>query len=222
MKTKSLTSGGALAAMICAAALTAGTASAQGEIEVRSSRISAKDPDLAARRLAGSTTTPISPGSYVQTVARFPTVVLGSASYQMSGTGPAFAAPPAQQLNDRIPAVDLLPSFVGGDSLLNVADNFPGDPTQAGTIDNGRFRGAATNDSIRFTSPFDFPVIGVAGPGSSPGIAGPGAIPTQGVIIPGQTQGALRSIGVPSGSSSGTVSTGGGSARGSLRLGGSR
>lgn len=222
MKMKTLTSGGALAAMICAAALTAGPASAQGQIEVRSSRINSKDPDVAARRLTGSTATRISGGSTIQAVARFPNVVLGSVSYQMATAGPAAAAPSGIALNERIAAVNLLPSFVGGDSLLNIADNFPGDPTQAGTIGNGGLSGTVTNDSIRFTNPIDSPFIGIAGPGSSPGIAGPGAIPTQGAIIPGLTSGGLRSIGIASGSSSGTISTSGGSARGSLRLGGGR
>jgi hypothetical protein len=209
-----------MAALFCAGFLVAGSAAAQGEIEVRSARINTKDPDVAARRMAG-TQLDRAPVSSTRTVARFPTVVLGTASYQLAGTVNV-SAPVAQMpvsSEGRIAAVDLLPAFVTGDSLLDIPENFVGDPTLSGTIDTGTLPGTVTTDSIRFNRPVNSPLFGVAGPGSSPGVAGPGAIPTQGLIVPGFTQGTQTTTGSQSGApapAAAPVTAG----RGSLRLGG--
>ncbi len=207
-----------LAALVCAGALAAGTAAAQSEIEIRSARIHSKDPIVAAQRLAGTQATISLRETAVRPVARFPDVVLGTVSYQMSATGPSVNVPSGQiqqPAQGRIAAMDLLPAFVDGDSLLVIPENFTGDPTQAGTVDAGGISGRGT--TVRFNRPIDSPFIGIAGPGSSPGIAGSGAIPTQGVVLPISQGG--QATGVQAGTPSGSTRSSG-SARGTLRIGG--
>ncbi|HUF17593.1 MAG TPA: hypothetical protein VMS12_06075, partial [Thermoanaerobaculia bacterium] len=136
-----------LAALVCAGALAAGTAAAQNEIEIRSARIHPKDPSVAAQRLAGTQATLSLRETAVRPVARFPDVVLGTVSYQMPATGPSLNVPSGQiqqPARSRIAAVDLLPAFVDGDSLLVIPEVFPGDPTQAGTVDAGGIPGRVT------------------------------------------------------------------------------
>lgn len=210
----------ALTALVCAGALAAGTAAAQNEIEIRSARIHSKDPIVAAQRLAGTQAALSLRETAVRPVARFPDVVLGTVSYQMPATGPSVNVPSGQiqqPAQSRIAAVDLLPAFVDGDSLLVIPEVFPGDPTQAGTVDAGGIPGRVTTDSIRFNRPIDSPFIGIAGPGSSPGIAGSGAIPTQGAVLPILQGG--QATGMQSGTPSGSTPSSG-SARGTLRIGG--
>lgn len=213
-----------MAALFCAGFLAAGSAAAQGEIEVRSARIDSKDPNVAASRMAGTQIdrTAVRPSVGV---ARFPTVVLGTVSYQLGGattggatTGSESLARTRMASENRIAAVDLLPTFVTGDSLLNVSENFPGDPTLAGTIDTGALPGTVT-DGFRFNRPVNSPLFGVAGPGSSPGVAGPGAFPTQGLAVPGFSPGVQRTTGVQSGSPAPAAAPAS-AGRGSLRLGG--
>ena len=192
MKKKSTVTG-RLVAIALTATLSGLTAFAQ-TIDVRSTRISLKDADVAAQTLSGSREAlPATNRNRSTVAARFPTIVLGSASYTMTARSTISIQNDSGE--PRITAVDLLPAAFNGDSLANLPENFPGEPTGAGPVGEGFLPGTVSTDGLRFSVPLTSPLVGVAGPGSSPGVAGPGAVRTQGAVIP---TGGMRSVGAPS------------------------
>lgn len=189
---------GRFAALGLTAALMAATTYAQ-TIDVRSTRIALRNADVAAQVLAGSEVTPKAV-RHQSTVAKFPTVVLGTVTYTMAGEAPV--STPVDTGERRVDAVDLLPAAFTGDSLANIPENSPGEPVAGGTVVGDFLPGTVTTDSLRFNVPLTSPLVGVAGPGSSPGIAGPGFVATQGAGPASRVPtGGVRVIGVPSTSS---------------------